>query len=34
MPDIPMYHDGSRQLQDRFATRQLAGRLAETLARN
>jgi len=34
MPDIPMYHDGSRQLQDRFATRGLADRLVETLARN
>jgi predicted pyridoxine 5'-phosphate oxidase superfamily flavin-nucleotide-binding protein len=34
MLDIPMYHDGSRQLQDRFATRKLADRLVETLARN
>jgi uncharacterized protein len=34
MPDIPMYHDGSRQLQDRFATRQLADRLVEMLARD
>lgn len=34
MPDIPMYHEGSRQFQDRFATRKLADRLAETLARN
>lgn len=34
MNDIPMYHDGSRQLQDQFATRQLADRLAEVLARD
>jgi predicted pyridoxine 5'-phosphate oxidase superfamily flavin-nucleotide-binding protein len=34
MKDIPMYHDGSRQLQDRFSTRQLADRLAEVLARD
>jgi len=27
-----MYHDGSRQLQDRFATRRLADRLVETVA--
>ena len=33
MADIPMYHDGSRRLQDRFRTRALADRLAETLAR-
>jgi predicted pyridoxine 5'-phosphate oxidase superfamily flavin-nucleotide-binding protein len=33
MADIPMYHEGSRQLQDRFRTRALADRLAETLAR-
>ena len=33
MRDIPMYHDGSRQLQDRFATRKLADRLVEKLAR-
>jgi len=34
MADIPMYHEGSRQLQDRFATRKLADRLVEALARN
>ena len=34
MQDIPMYHQGSRQFQDRFATRKLADRLAEKLARN
>lgn len=34
MHDIPMYHDGSRQLQDQFATRKLADRLVEVLARN
>jgi len=34
MPEIPMYHDGSRQLQDKFATRRLADRLVESLARN
>ena len=28
-----MYHDGSRRLQDRFATRRLADRLVEVLAR-
>ena len=28
-----MYHDGSRRLQDRFATRKLADRLVEVLAR-
>jgi predicted pyridoxine 5'-phosphate oxidase superfamily flavin-nucleotide-binding protein len=33
MNDIPMYHDGSRELQDRFATRKLADRLVEVLAR-
>lgn len=33
MADIPMYHEGSRRLQDRFRTRALADRLAETLAR-
>jgi uncharacterized protein len=32
MIDVPMYHDGSRQLQDRFATRRLADRLAEAVA--
>ena len=34
MADIPMYHQGSRQLQDRYATRRLADRLVEVLARN
>src|ERR1700682_3658994 len=34
MATIPMYHDGSRQWQDRFSTRKLADRLAEKLARN
>ena len=34
MNDVPMYHDGSRQLQDQFATRKLADRLAEVLARD
>ena len=29
-----MYHDGSRKLQDQFATRKLADRLVERLARN
>ena len=29
MTDIPMYHDGSRRLQDRFETRRLADRLVE-----
>jgi uncharacterized protein len=32
MADIRMYHDGSRELQDRFGSRQLADRLAERLA--
>jgi uncharacterized protein len=32
MIDVPMYHEGSRQLQDRFATRRLADRLVETVA--
>ncbi len=32
MPDIPMYHAGSRELQDRFDSRRLADRLAEVLA--
>lgn len=31
MPDRPMYHDGSRRLQDRFATRRLADRLVEVV---
>lgn len=34
MSDIPMYHGGSRDLQDRFGTRALADRLAERLARD
>jgi predicted pyridoxine 5'-phosphate oxidase superfamily flavin-nucleotide-binding protein len=34
MATIPMYHDGSRQWQDRFSTRKLADRLAEKLSRN
>lgn len=34
MNDVPMYHDGSRQLQDQFATRKLADRLVEVLVRN
>ncbi len=34
MTDIPMYHDGSRTLQDRFDTRRLADRLAERLSRD
>ena len=33
MNTIPLYHDGSRQLQDVFDTRRLADRLAEKLAR-
>ncbi|HEY6239200.1 MAG TPA: pyridoxamine 5'-phosphate oxidase family protein [Burkholderiales bacterium] len=33
MKDMPMYHDGSRRLQDRFGTRKLADRLVEVLAR-
>ena len=31
MIDVPMYHDGSRELQDHFATRRLADRLVETV---
>jgi len=31
---IPMYHEGSRQLQDHFATRPFADLLAEKLARD
>ncbi len=34
MQDIPMYHEGSRQLQDRFSSRKLADRLVDVLARN
>jgi predicted pyridoxine 5'-phosphate oxidase superfamily flavin-nucleotide-binding protein len=32
MPDMPMYHDGSRELQDRFSTRKLADRLVDVVA--
>ena len=32
MTDITMYHEGSRRLQDRFATRPLADRLVEVVA--
>jgi predicted pyridoxine 5'-phosphate oxidase superfamily flavin-nucleotide-binding protein len=31
MSDIGLYHDGSRQLQDRFQTRRLADRLEEVI---
>jgi predicted pyridoxine 5'-phosphate oxidase superfamily flavin-nucleotide-binding protein len=34
MPPTPMYHPGSRQLQDRFGSRALADRLAEKLSRD
>jgi predicted pyridoxine 5'-phosphate oxidase superfamily flavin-nucleotide-binding protein len=34
MAEIPMYHEGSRRMQDRYATRKLADRLVEVLARN
>lgn len=34
MTDIRMFHEGSRQLQERFGSRQLADRLVERLARN
>lgn len=34
MNDVPMYHDGSRQLQDQFETRRLADRLVEVLTRD
>ncbi len=33
MSDIPMFHEGSRHWQQRFATRQLADRLVDRLAR-
>jgi predicted pyridoxine 5'-phosphate oxidase superfamily flavin-nucleotide-binding protein len=33
MNEIPMYHEGSRQLQDRFGSRKLADRLVEVLTR-
>lgn len=33
MTEIPMYHPGSRELQDRFGSRALADRLASVLAR-
>ncbi len=32
MADMPMYHDGSRGLQDRFSTRKLADRLVDVVA--
>jgi uncharacterized protein len=32
MADIAMYHDGSRQLQDKYATRRLADKLVEVVA--
>jgi predicted pyridoxine 5'-phosphate oxidase superfamily flavin-nucleotide-binding protein len=32
MPDMPMYHGGSRELQDRFSTRKLADRLVDVVA--
>ena len=32
MADMPMYHDGSRELQDRFSTRRLADRLVDVVA--
>jgi predicted pyridoxine 5'-phosphate oxidase superfamily flavin-nucleotide-binding protein len=32
MADIAMYHDGSRQLQDKYATRKLADKLVEVVA--
>jgi uncharacterized protein len=31
MADMPMYHDGSRELQDRFSTRRLADRLVDVV---
>lgn len=31
MAEIPMYHDGSRQLQDRFGARALADRMVERI---
>ena len=34
MAVIPMYHQGSRQLQDRYSTRRLADRLAQVIARS
>jgi len=34
MADIAMYHQRSRELQDRYSTRRLADRLVEVLARN
>jgi len=34
MATIPMYHQGSRQLQDRFQTRALADRMVEKIVRN
>lgn len=34
MEELPMFHTGSRELQDEFSTRNLADRLVERLARN
>lgn len=34
MSNMPMYHRGSRELQDEFGSRQLADRLVEKLARD
>ena len=34
MDPVPMYHEGSRLLQDTFATRRLADRLVEVLVRD
>lgn len=31
MTEVPMYHDGSRRLQDRFETRRLADRMVEKI---
>ena len=33
MPASVMYHDGNRQLQDRFASRRISDRLEEKLTR-
>ena len=34
MKDLPMFHEGSRELQDEFQTRKLADRLVEMVGRN
>jgi len=34
MKQIPMYHEGSRELQEKFGSRKLADRLVEVLARD